>query len=176
MDYIRNSKKRIQISEELKEQGSMKKGTVVFVTLFAIFKINCLGQIRDFEDILTHPIRNRNILKVDDSTRSERTFLGVIKNSNGKVVFYVAKEFYTVQTALVMHGHSRILFFNNDKKLTAAYNVDGPGELPYKLSRNSLYFKVTRDGNELIQIINVRAKLPVPLCILPDDCYWPQKK
>jgi len=170
------SKKRIQITEELQEQGSMKRKTVVIVTLFVIFKINCLGQICGFEDILTHPIRNKNILRVDHSTRSERTFLGLIKDSNGNVVFYVAKEYYTVEAALVMHGQSRILFFSIDKKLTAAYYLDDRGKLPYKLSRNSLYFKRTRDGKELIQVVKIRTKLPIPLCVTPDDCYWPQKE
>jgi hypothetical protein len=154
----------------------MKRKIVVLVTLFGILKINCLGQINDFKNILTHPIKNRTILRAGDGTYSERTFLGLINDSKGNVVFYVAKEFYTVQAALIMHGHSRLLFFNNNKKLAAAYYLDDPSELPYKLTRNSLYFKCTRDGKELILVVNVRRKLPVPLCVMPDDCYWPQKE
>ena len=154
----------------------MKGKTLVLVSLFAIFKMNCVGQINDFKDILIHPIKNRTILRADDGTHSERAFLGLIKDSAGNVVFYVAKEFYTVQAALVKHGHSRILFFNRDKKLTAAYYLDDPGELPYKLIRNSLYFKRTRDKEKLVQVVKVQTKLPVPLCVMPDDCYWPQEQ
>lgn len=176
MDCIRTSKKRIQITEELQEQGSMKRKTLVLVTLFAILKMNCLGQINDFKDILTRPIKNRTILRADDGTYSERTFLGLINDSKGNVGFYVAKEFYILQAALIMHGHSRILFFNKDKKLTATYYLDDAGKLPYKLSRNSLYFKRIRGKKELIQVVKVRTQLPIPLCVNPDDCYWPCKR
>jgi hypothetical protein len=123
----------------------MNRETAVLVILLAIFKMNCLGQINDFKDILAHPIKNKNIIKSNNDIHSERTFLGLIKDSKGKAVFYVAKEFYTVQVALVRHGHTRIVFFDNQKKMIACYYLGLPEDLPYKLVSNSLFFKYRAD-------------------------------
>ena len=171
MDCIRTSKKRIRMNEKIQEQGSMKRKTLIWVTLFVIFEINCFGQSDDFKDILTHPIKNRTILQAYNGTHSERTFLGLVKDSKGKVVFYVAKEVYTVQAAVVRHGHSRIIFFDRQKRLIASYWTDS--ELPYVLANNTMYFKYENSNSNKRSIYKERIGpiLPDHICVKKNECY-----
>jgi hypothetical protein len=155
----------------------MNRKLITLTIMVVILRMSCLGQINDFKDILTHPVKNKVFLKKNDSVESERAFLGLIKDSLGKIVFYVVKEFYTVQAALVRHGHNRIVFFNKQKKLIASYYLDLPEDLPYNLANNSLYFKYRTDtiqGTQ-IQTIKIDGKLPIPICVKPGDCYCPAK-
>ena len=142
----------------------------------AIATSDCRAQINDFRDILSTCIPNKTFVTKQDGVQSERTFLGYIKDEKGKVIFYVCKEFYSIPAAIVQHGHSRILFFTREKRLASEYYLDDPAMLPYKLERGNLYFKYRRNGKELIRLVKIRRKLPIPICVAPNNCYWPCKQ
>jgi hypothetical protein len=152
-----------------------KKKLLIKAALILATWGRCEAQINDFRDIFSTLVPNKMIKKNRDGIESERAFLGRVMQSK-RVIYYIAREYYSTPAAAVRHGHSRILFFKADKKLAAAYYVDGPEELPYKLSRNSLYFRYFRGGKELIQIVRIFKDLPIPICVKPDDCFWPGKQ
>jgi hypothetical protein len=153
----------------------MNRKLITLTIMVVILKMSCLGQINDFKDILSRPVKNKVFQEKNDTIESDRAFLGLIKDSLGKIVFYVAKEFNTVQAAVVKHGHSRIIFFDNQKKMIACYYLSLPEDLPYNLANNSLYFKYRSDAThvKLIQIVKIEDKLPGSICVSPSDCYWP---
>lgn len=133
--------------------------------------ISCLGQINTFSDILAKPVVNKTLIKKDTAIESKRTFLGVIKDSKRRTVFYVAKEFYTVRAAIVRHGHSRIIFFDRQKKLIASYWIDS--QLPYSLVDNTLYFKYENSNStkKLVYKEHIGPILPDHICVKINDCY-----
>jgi hypothetical protein len=147
-----------------------KKGIILTITA-ATLKIGCFGQINDFKDILTRPVKNKLFKKQNDAIQSERAFLGHIKDRSGKIVFYVAKEFYTVQSAVVRHGHRRIIYFDNNKMLIASYWTDSV--LPYKLVNNTLFFKYknVNPKKRLVHKEPIGPTLPDHICALTNDCY-----
>ena len=152
------------------------KAFQILLLLLIIFTTDGRAQIDDFGNILSSCIRNKTFFKRTSDIESERTFLGFIRDDDKKVLYYVIKEFYTVQAAVVRHGHSRILFFGKNKRLASVYIVEGWDLLPYKLSGNCLFFRYKKDDKAMVQIVKVGKILPVPLCVKPNDCYWPQKE
>jgi hypothetical protein len=65
----------------------------------------CEAQINDFKDIFATCIPNKTIIMKRDGIESERTYLGRIKDDNKNAVYYVVKEFYTVQAAAIHYSH-----------------------------------------------------------------------
>jgi hypothetical protein len=147
--------------------NSLGNVLLFLVILMMAEVLDCDAQIDDFRDIFSSCIPNKVIIKKAEGIESERTFLGYIKDGNRTVVYYVVKEFYTVQAAIVRHGHSRIFFFTKDKKIAAVYYLDDSKELPFKLSQNELYFKCNRNGKEMNQVVKIQKKLPVSFCLIP---------
>lgn len=98
----------------------------------------------------------------EDSTIYETTYLGKIKV--GSEYFHVLSQFYSVQAAIERHGHSRILFLENDGKLKKEYVLDLPEELPTGIKNNRL-----RLGKELFD--EMKDELPELICIPNGGCY-----
>lgn len=125
----------------------------------------------DFNDILRAKKINKIFTIKVGQDISQRTYLGVIRNSNGQIKYYVVKEFLRIQAAIVFHGHSRILFFDKQKQLTKQSVLSSPDELPFKLKSNSLYFKYSDNKSKKIFALNV-ATLPKMICVEPNkNCY-----
>ena len=140
---------------------------VLFITLSA----NSFCQSLDnFNDVLKERKTGKVIRKRSGEDISERTFLGVVKNNQGKVKYYVVKEFLRVKAAVVYHGHSTILFFNNKKQLVSQSILSLPSELPFKLIKNSLYFKYSENGSKKIYVQDI-STLPRMICVEPKSCY-----
>jgi hypothetical protein len=99
-----------------------------------------------------------------------KRMLGGIYDRQGRVRYYVVAEFYRVQAAIMMHGHSRVLFLNPQRVVVAQYEFGMPEELPYKLVQNTLFFgKGLPKGRQHQQRID--AVLPRFLCVGPEGCY-----
>ncbi len=101
---------------------------------------------------------------------SQRTYLGVITDEGGQAKFYVVKEFLRTQAAIVFHGQSRILFFNNQNNLIKEVTLSSNDGLPFKLKANSLYFRYSENGNKKIFIQGVSI-FPKMICVKPEDCF-----
>jgi hypothetical protein len=101
---------------------------------------------------------------------SKATYLGSILDSTNKIKYWIVEEFYTVQAAVIPHGHSRILFFDERKKLIAEVVVDMPEELPIKIYKNNLLFHYSEGGIQKKFSFQMDNK-PKELCVEPTSCY-----
>jgi len=126
--------------------------------------------LQNFKDVLSKQIIGKVFTKRVEQDISQRTFLGTIKNNNGKIKYYVVKEFLRIKAAVVYHAHSRILFFNPQQKLVLQSILSLPNELPFKLQNNSLYFKYKVNGLTKT-FIQSATPLPRMICVEPTSCY-----
>jgi len=119
----------------------------------------CFGQSIDDPNIdLAQKNIGKNIFQKIKNGDLRSIYLGKITDKNRKVKFYVVKEFSRIKAAMVYHGHSRLIFYNADKKFKAQYQFDMPDELPVKLKANTLYFidKNQKPAKTLTLLINDR--------------------
>lgn len=100
---------------------------------------------------------------------SQATYLGTIKNKKGFIRFYVVKEFYKIQAANVYHGHSRIVFFDRNKKKYAETTFAMPEDLPFKVEKNALCFKYSIGGVTKIHKESITDNLPTMICGSPSS-------
>jgi hypothetical protein len=102
--------------------------------------------------------------------REGKRLLGGLYDRQGRVRYYVVAEFYRVPAALLLHGHSRVLFLNPQRVVVAQYELGMPEELPYKLVHNTLFFgQDLPKGRQHQQ--RIEAVLPRFLCVGPGGCY-----
>ena len=74
-------------------------------------------QSRDnFNDVLKEKKVGKVIRKKSGQNISERTFLGFIKNNQGKLKYYVVKEFLKVKAAIVIMGIAEFYSSMNKKR------------------------------------------------------------
>ena len=119
----------------------MLSRSISIILLLLISSTWCLGQSIDDSNInLTQKNIGKNILQSTKESDLRSTYLGKITDKDGKVKFYVVKEFSRIKAAIIYHGNSRLIFYNADKKFKAQYHFDMPDELPVKLNANTLYF------------------------------------
>lgn len=126
--------------------------------------------VQNFDDVLSTNKTGKVIIKKVGKDISQRTFLGTIKDNQGHIKYYVVKEFLRIQAAIVYHGHSSILFFNDKKKLVKEAILNLPEELPFKLVSNFLYFKYLENGSTRIFKEKIEP-LPEMICVQPNLCY-----
>ncbi|MDO7849128.1 hypothetical protein Q5H92_22385 [Hymenobacter sp. M29] len=105
------------------------------------------------------------------SAKNIKKYLGSVKGPTGEVLYHVMTHFYTVQAAVVLHGHSRILFFDKSWKQLAYCEVDVPEELPDKIKKSSLCFKYAGANNQQLEYqVLIGAALP-KLLSTGSNCY-----
>ena len=144
---------------------------LIFLLWYLIWTPNVLSQsLENFNDVLNSQIIGKVITKKVGQDISQRTFLGIIRDKKSNIKYYVVKEFLRIQAATVFHGHSRILFFNESKKLTEQAILSLPNELPFKLKDNFLYFNYLENGVTKIFEDKVHP-LPKMICVAPRSCY-----
>lgn len=146
------------------------KTFTLVIFFLSISSILFCQSLQNFTDVLDKKIVGKVFTKRVGQDISQRTFLGTIKDRNGKIKYYVVKEFLRIKAAVVYHGHSSILFFSPQKKLALRAILSMPDELPFKLQKNSLYFKYKVDG--LTKIFTQPTNpLPRMICVEPTSCY-----
>ncbi|MEP7317586.1 MAG: hypothetical protein ABI921_02560 [Panacibacter sp.] len=139
--------------------------------LITILSVNSFCQsLENFDDVLNENKTGKLITKREGKDISERILLGILKDDRGAVQYYVVKEFLRVKAAIVYRGHSRILFFNSEKKLVFESILSMPYDLPFKLKNDSLYFKYSDNGIPKIFKQSVHP-LPKMICVQPKSCY-----
>lgn len=99
-------------------------------------------------------------------------YLGVIRKSNKDTLYFAFSVFERVQAAMVMHGHSNIIFLDKKRREVKRYDVNLPENLPYKLSANCLYFKYKNETTSKKETykFKIQAKLPDMVCYSPTEC------
>lgn len=80
-----------------------------------------------------------------DDTGSDKFTCYLGEFNVNDTVFYVCNVFHRVQAAMVLHGHSSLLFLNSEQEIAAEYSMSIPGELPKAINQNQLEFNI--DGN-----------------------------
>jgi len=107
---------------------------------------------------------NGNANKVECFTK----YLGELSIVNDKHKYYVISQFYTVQSAISKHGHSRIIILDSNKNVAKIYNLDMPHQLPKKIEANNLIFKFDDEEYKL----QFEDEFPKLIC-LPNNkgCY-----
>lgn len=122
-----------------------------------------------------HVLLDASIQK-QQGAKNIKKYLGSVKGPTGGVLYHVMTHFYTVQAAIVLHGHSRILFFDKSWKQLGYCEVDMPDELPDKMKKNSLCFKHAGANNQQLEYqALIGSALPKLLCT-GTNCYMIHKQ
>lgn len=109
---------------------------------------------------------NKEIIQTNQASERYTTYLGEIKDTNGETLYDVISQFYTIQAAITRHGHSCIIFLNENKETVKLYDVAMPEDLPVQLQNNELFFKHAGQLNS----ISLMEPLPKLLCIPEVGC------
>ncbi len=85
---------------------------------------------------------------VEDSSQVETTYLGKLDMKKGDfhstpITYHVLTQFTSVQAAMGKHGHSQLIFTDEDGKVIKIYTFDLPEELPTEIKNNGLIFGET---------------------------------
>lgn len=117
-------------------------------------------------------INKKQIITTKDG-KEEITFIGTIKDKNEHVLFYILTMYSEVQAAIQVHGNSKIIYLDANKKLTKQYSLGGPEEFPFKLEKNALFFRYmdTTTNENKVYTNKVGSVPPKFMCVAPDDCY-----
>jgi hypothetical protein len=112
---------------------------------------------------------------VGDDFEERIIYLGKMK-LKGMQTMYILTSHKSIKAASVKHGQSKILFLNTDKELINHYSLDIPEELPYKISRNILFFhRYNEDYDKIGKTrVKIEDELPEVICIGPDGCFYRQ--
>ncbi|HMH09177.1 MAG TPA: hypothetical protein VK553_00580 [Candidatus Nitrosopolaris rasttigaisensis] len=99
-------------------------------------------------------------------------YLGVVRKQNGDTSYFVFAVFLRVQAAIVMHGHSTVIFLNKKYKEVESYDVNLPENLPFRLKGHYLYFKYQDEvaNKKKTFKFQIQGKLPEILCYSPTEC------
>jgi hypothetical protein len=144
----------------------------LILILFLSSTLIAFGQSNYSKYIVADSVGKTEFVKHKDGDE-KITYLGVIKKQNSDTLYYVIITFRRVQAAIVMHGHSDIIFLNRDYKEAKSYELGLPEELPYKLVNNVLYFKYVdeKTGKKAVFKNKIETVLPKMMCISPVECY-----
>ena len=114
-------------------------------------------------------------LYVPAATKPFKKQIGAITGLNGKPLYYVVTEFYTVQAAIQLHGYSSIIFLDKNRMVAAKYLVNLPEELPEKVVENALVFNYPNQaGKHSKHKQLIGGELPELICVGPDNCFQKQ--
>jgi hypothetical protein len=142
---------------------------ILLITILVITKLAAQNSYAKYivADSLkkTHKVKNPHGYE-------EINYLGAIKKANGDTLYYVFSIYRGVQAAIVMHGHSNIVYLNKKFKEVKSYEAGGQEELPYKLKDNTLYFKYIDEKTNKKAIFKnkVGTTPPAIMCVAPNNC------
>lgn len=103
-------------------------------------------QVDEFKKFLIIDLVGKKQLEMgQDSTSFETIYLGKLDMKEGSfhsksITYHVLTQFSSVQTAIEKHGHSRLIFTDEDGKTIKIYTFDLPEELPTRIKNNGLTF------------------------------------
>jgi len=141
----------------------------ILVTLF--FNVN--GQVNDYSKYIKDQLINKKQTAKTHDDKEYIVYLGKIKSSNGKVLFYILAIYSEVQAAIQIHGHSSVLYLDKKKTIKKQFDLGLPEELPFELKNNTLYFHYFnhKTKKEELYANHVGTEIPKVLCVGPNNCY-----
>ena len=122
----------------------------------------------EFKKYINDKLVGLKQIEIDqDSTIFETTYLGQLEMKEGgfhskSIAYNVLSQFYSVQAAIKRHGHSRLIFIDEDGKTVRIYTFNMPDELPTAIKHNGLTFG---------KINKQYLSLPDLFCVPNGECY-----
>lgn len=152
--------------------------TYTILILLIVFSIKANGQpANNFKGLLFEKNLGKTFTTKIGKDIMQRTYLGKIQTKSEGTKYFVIREFYRVQAAIVYHGHSRLIFCDSNKKYIAHYRVDMPDQLPFKLKQNVFYFNYKDNGISTKSKFEIYDTLPEFMCLRPKHfCYQIEHK
>jgi hypothetical protein len=149
------------------------KYSILIIGILLIINISGKGQQDDFEVLLSKQEIEKTKIEKHEGFESWRTYLGNILDAKGNLKYYVIKEYFEIQAAIVKHGNTRLCFLDKDKKLVKQYLLSSPEELPFLLKNNTLYFRYREQTSSKSTVYKqkISEKLPSLMCVEPNNCY-----
>ena len=147
------------------------KSTII--PILVTFFFNAQGQVNNYSKYIKEQLINKKQIVKTPNDKEEIIYLGAIKGGNGNVLFYILSIYSEVQAAIVIHGHSNVLYLDRKKVVKRQFELGTPDDLPFKLKNNTLYFHHFSDKTKKQELYtnHVGTKIPKLLCVGPDDCY-----
>lgn len=147
------------------------KTTIILLLLNSLTE--CLGQTNYASFIKPEKVGEKQEIKSGDGSSEEIVYLGTTHDINGQLIYHVFSVFRLVQSAVVKHGHSEVVFLNKSREFVKSYNLVSPEELPFLLRNNFLNFYYSEDNEKTFKVLEVEViqQLPELLCVSPNTCY-----
>ena len=146
---------------------------IILSAITLIFYLSSNGQSNNYSKFVNYRLINKKQTVKTDGDEKDITYLGKIQNKNGKTIFYVLTVFEKVQAAIVIHGHSNIIYLDNNKDFKRQFELGAPNDLPFKLKHNNLYYRYINPKTDKREVyVNyVGNQIPKVMCVAPNDCY-----
>jgi hypothetical protein len=140
----------------------------ILILFIAVSPYSFCQEDFEFKKYINDDLVGEKQIEIDqDSTIFETIYLGQLEMKEGSfhsksVTYNVLSQYYSVQAAIERHGHSRLIFIDEDGKTVRIYTFNMSDELPTAINHNGLTF-----GK-----INKRyLSLPDLFCIPNGECF-----
>jgi hypothetical protein len=146
----------------------------VFISIvIVLFFFDAAAQEEDYSLYVGDKLINKKQTIQTTEGKKELVYLGKIKNDKGKILYHIIAMYSEVQAAIVIHGHSNVLYLDEKKFLKRQFELSVPDELPYKLVNNTFYFLYYNNKTKRKEQFHnhVGTDIPKLLCVKADDCY-----
>ena len=145
---------------------------IILFILLVLFGITSRAQSEYSKYIVPDSAQHKFYVKHKDGGDAKIYYLGVIRKQNGDTSYFVFAVFKRVQAAIVMHGHSNVIFLDKKYKEIKDYDVTVPENLPYMLKGHYLYFKYQDEATNKKKIFKfqIPGKLSEIICYSPTEC------
>lgn len=147
------------------------KPIIIIVLLSILLEAN--GQVGEYSKYVKDNLINKKQTLKTNGDKKEIVYLGKIKDNNGKALFYLLSIYSEVQAAIIIHGHSNVIYLDNKKVFKKQFELGSPDELPIKLEDNRLYFHHIniRTKRKQTYVNHVGMQMPKVLCVGSNECY-----
>ena len=146
---------------------------VIIITILVFLYSYVNGQVNDYSKYINEELINKKQFVKKPDGKEEIIYLGTIKNSDGTDLFYILTIYREVQAAILIHGHSNVLYLDKEKVIKKQIELGLRGELPAKLKNNTLYFYYYNKKTKKKKLYTNHVGLEIPkfLCVSPEECY-----
>ncbi|HTE01601.1 MAG TPA: hypothetical protein VK668_20075 [Mucilaginibacter sp.] len=159
------------VGQEMKQlyKNNITRHIIYLICLLVIGNIQLShAQSHEYKKLIDSHRPGYTIKRTGTEYTSLCVYLGNTKSADGKVLYHIISKFERIKAAILWHGKSTLLFFNNKERLVTIYYMNMPDDLPYKLEGNQLYFR-SRGAKKETMAVSVPDKLPKLLCAF--ECF-----
>lgn len=134
--------------------GRNMKTSKILIILTILFAFRLIGQSEYSKYIVADSLK-KTIYTKNKYGDSKINYLGTIKNSKGDTLYYVFTNFSRVQAAIVMHGHSNIIYLNKKQKEVKSYDY----RRAYRINYLTILFTLNTSTKRQIKNKYLKTKL-----------------